>query len=600
MLPLGVCAAVFLLRLGYLSFANDHFDRISKGRQILAFGAVPFRDFFDPGFFLTLYSSAAAQAIFGDTLLGEALLTVAFISAGSAITFVLARQIAGSAWVALAVTAAAVLTFPRLYNYDKVLFFPLGIFLAWRYIARPTAARLALMAAAAGVAALYRYDSAVYVGLAAIAAVAAVNIRAPRRALTHAGLVVAGILLTIAPALVFVGFAGDVTDAFRQIAAYARREATRSEIFQLPHFAVDRSAPWVVRGQLVAVRWRAGVSDEARAGAEQRYTLDVGVRQDGRTWAYRLIDSSVANVEALVTDPLVEDTHGIDRDGGGRGILPRYALFPGVVTLPNAAAWLAWVLLALPIVTCLICAARGAPDRWPLLVSASALCLSADLALLRDPFEARIGDVAAPAVPLAAWLLAWLFRGDWASPARHFVQSAAGAILLVTAVAIAPFATPIVSNAGSLSLERLGAAPPSPALMPSTRMLGVVEYLRECARPHDRVLIAGFAPEVFFFAGRGFAGGMSVFFGGHWSSAGDQRTTIARLDAESAPLAILPIGDYGAFRRDFALIDAYLKTAYDEAAQSDMGNPEGEYRILLRRGADVTGRVPPNDLPCLR
>jgi hypothetical protein len=136
--------------------------------------------------------------------------------------------------------------------------------------------------------------------------------------------------------------------------------------------------------------------------------------------------------------------------------------------------------------------------------------------------------------------------------------------------------------------------------MPSSRTLGIVEYLRTCTQPDDRILVAWFAPEVFVFSGRGFAGGMSVYFGGHWSGAADQRTVIARLERESAPVAVLSAPVYGVFQRDFPLLDAYVTSAFEVAARSSMGDPEGEYRILVRKGAVITGRVPPDDLPCLR
>jgi hypothetical protein len=50
---------------------NDHFHRISAGRQIVRDGELPFRDFLDPGYFATELSSAAVQRVFGDNLLGE-------------------------------------------------------------------------------------------------------------------------------------------------------------------------------------------------------------------------------------------------------------------------------------------------------------------------------------------------------------------------------------------------------------------------------------------------------------------------------------------------------------------------------------------------
>ena len=47
------------LAIGSYSLTNDQFGRISPARQIARYGELPFRDYFDPGYFLTEYSSAA-------------------------------------------------------------------------------------------------------------------------------------------------------------------------------------------------------------------------------------------------------------------------------------------------------------------------------------------------------------------------------------------------------------------------------------------------------------------------------------------------------------------------------------------------------------
>jgi hypothetical protein len=67
-------------------------------------------------------------------------------------------------------------------------------------------------------------------------------------------------------------------------------------------------------GWHINVRWAPDVSSDAqRAELEARYHLHVLQQHDGRTWVYRLRDTSRANIRALVTDPRAEDTNGIDR-----------------------------------------------------------------------------------------------------------------------------------------------------------------------------------------------------------------------------------------------------------------------------------------------
>jgi ABC-type multidrug transport system fused ATPase/permease subunit len=63
----------------------------------------------------------------------------------------------------------------------------------------------------------------------------------------------------------------------------------------------------------IHVRWAPGVTDSIRTASEQRYRLSHGEPLPGRTWAYTLIDTSQANIAALIGDPVVEDTADIER-----------------------------------------------------------------------------------------------------------------------------------------------------------------------------------------------------------------------------------------------------------------------------------------------
>jgi hypothetical protein len=63
----------------------------------------------------------------------------------------------------------------------------------------------------------------------------------------------------------------------------------------------------------VDVRWAATIDDGQRAALEQQFSLRNGVRRDGETWEYDLVDLSTASVAALVAHPGVADTHNIDR-----------------------------------------------------------------------------------------------------------------------------------------------------------------------------------------------------------------------------------------------------------------------------------------------
>ncbi len=72
----------------------------------------------------------------------------------------------------------------------------------------------------------------------------------------------------------------------------------------------------LVKGYLVNVRWTAGVSEAQRRGLEARYRLHEPEHREGDTWRYRVHDLTREDIAALLADPAVDDTHGLDRQTG--------------------------------------------------------------------------------------------------------------------------------------------------------------------------------------------------------------------------------------------------------------------------------------------
>jgi hypothetical protein len=66
----------------------------------------------------------------------------------------------------------------------------------------------------------------------------------------------------------------------------------------------------------IKVRWAPWTSAARRRHLEDRYRLSNGIREEGNTWQYVLDDTVSANVLAMIQDPAVEDTHGVDRARG--------------------------------------------------------------------------------------------------------------------------------------------------------------------------------------------------------------------------------------------------------------------------------------------
>lgn len=63
----------------------------------------------------------------------------------------------------------------------------------------------------------------------------------------------------------------------------------------------------------VNVQWVGEVDDAARVQLERRFGLTAGEARGEQTWSYEIVDISRRNLRALVLDPNVDDTHGIDR-----------------------------------------------------------------------------------------------------------------------------------------------------------------------------------------------------------------------------------------------------------------------------------------------
>ena len=75
---------------------------------------------------------------------------------------------------------------------------------------------------------------------------------------------------------------------------------------------------------VVHVRWSEDLPDNRRRILEHQYQLRDAAHGDGTTWRYVLHDSSAGNIAALLRDPAVDDTNGIDR-GAGAVVAPAFS-----------------------------------------------------------------------------------------------------------------------------------------------------------------------------------------------------------------------------------------------------------------------------------
>jgi len=622
-------AATFLFRFLTVEFTNDHFVHLSRGWQILQ-GEVPVRDFFDPGLLLQYYTSAAALLLSGHNLLGEAIVTCLFIAAGAGLTFVAAARLSRSAWIAGTVTVLVAISTPRLYNYPKMFFYVLALVAGWHYATRPTRGRAAALALVTTVAFLYRHDHGVYIGMASVALLALVHVPDWRTTAVRLGQYGGAGLLLVAPFLVFVQATAGLPRYVRGVSPQADR-ALSVQFNWLP-FRIDTRAPLAVvrppADRRVNIRWADGIDEADRWRLEAKYGLRRPAHDEESTWSYVLSDESREGIAAVVDDPLVADTHGIDRAGRRIDLdeswlvrlqravpLLRTRILPGVFSAGNALAWWYYVTLLLPpaaFVLLAVLLGLGRIERREAAVAGMAALLGLVVVqtLVRGSPDSRLPDVAGPMGVLGAWVAARWLHGAAGTGRRYSRLAPALVVLLLTAWSIGINAhlgqgietsRVLTGPAGvwgrlAVVTERLRERPIANWTADEAGLAGLTRYVFECTTPEDRVLVTWFEPRVFFYAERRFAGGQ-VYLHPNWhASPEDQRLTIERLESQRVPL-VLERTDQ-AYEPRFPLVHAWVEAHYENAP---IASPRMRgYRVLVDRRLTPTGTYGPLGIPCYR
>ncbi len=579
-LCVAVFATAFFYRFNTISgplggFTNDQFGYLARARQIQS-GEVPFLDFNDPGWFLTDYLSAAAQWIGGYSLRPEALLTVGLLSIGAVVMFAVARRATGSVFAACVATALLVAIAPRHYNYPKIVLYATALALAWAYIGKPGRARLGALGALIGIAFLFRHDHLIYLGAFGLLTIAFAHRASIQDGLRAAVGLGAATAVFVVPFLVFLALSGGIGEYFRLALVYAQQRRDR----------------------------------------EVRYRLVAGRLVEGTTWTYVLRDVSRANIESLVRDPLVDDTHGLSR-ATFTADAPRWLrLETQLDTLPNATAFLYYTFLITPLIAGFVLfrlhRAAGATrvlstagHLVPLLVLAGMLNVGL---LSRGSTLARVPDVGVTAVLLLVWLAVALVSRDGrvvvpGRPARLLVRTATVVLLCLTALSVNTIgyvtrALPEagftrggieILNRGATSWKTLGMPP---GTVDEPPFLNLAAYVRACTLPTDRLFVLGEHPELYYFSDRRFAGGHAWLLPGYYSADQDEAQIVTRLRSARVPVVLR----YESFRYDFEQVYAYLEREYQEVG--DVEASAGTLGVLVRTDLKPVRRYEPLDFPC--
>jgi len=602
----AIAAGIGTFAFRYLSFAdfsNDHYLHLARAQQMLM-GALPVRDFNESGLPLMSALSAGAQATAGPGLHAEVVLIAAMFALAAALSVVAARTVTRSVALALLAVTATVVAYPVSYSYPKVLPYAAALAAAALYADKPDRLRLGLLAAAVVFGFLLRHDHGMILGVGAAAAVVARHWPLRTAAVPLARLVAIGVLLA-APYLVWVQMYEGLGTYIRGGIDLSRREASKA-VWDPPAFRIDRTkplfeptvGPWQ---PVINVRWTPGLPEPYRQSRERLHGLVRPERLEPNIWRYEMTRWSSGTLRDIVEDPAIADTNGIHRSdfymqNPAPGFVERWLMrvpspAAGLYPVDNGVAvtyYVAWLLPLAATIALWRTWPALAPGLRALVVMAIVAQLLMNRSMLRDPLVTRARDVVAPFAVLLPFVVTGLWTAARSLPARVAWRAAATLLLAVTlwgAAAAGSFGGKLEETRvrlGSAGMRARAEELREELAPPRERMgrleMPIVDYLRACTPPESRILALTFAPELFFFTGRGFAAGHDSLLPGFYDSPRHATLAVERLAAEDVPFVIADSETEAEMPAAHPRLSAYVHERYREVARFAVA---GEKRLIV-------------------
>lgn len=234
----------------------------------------------------------------------------------------------------------------------------------------------------------------------------------------------------------------------------------------------------------------------------------------------------------------------------------RFLVAEGRRTAGGAPGLPFFALTAVPVCGLVLCWRQRHSAAGAFLASACVLLLSMDAVFLRDVLAARVPDVVAPTAVVAAAMAGRLL-------ARRALDITATVLLagivfaVIVPAAVTARATPraLIDRAVRVT-TRLEQG--SAEIQPDPHLAPLVTYLDRCTAPTDRVLVAGFGPEIPVLAHRPFAAGLPSWIPGYYEDPDDIARALARLTHERVS-AVVMLDGTNMFAHSWPDIDRWIR-----------------------------------------
>jgi 4-amino-4-deoxy-L-arabinose transferase-like glycosyltransferase len=471
------------------------------------------------------------QALAGHRLIGEFLRQWLFIVGGMVVAYRLGLALSRSVGATLTVLAMAlvVLASAPTYHHDKLFFFPLMIWVGWRYLDKPDAQGAWLLGAVTALGFLFRHDYGIYLGFGTCTALvlarytqpASRTLRAIRNDLFACALAVA---IIVAPWALWVQTTEGLLEYTRMRMALSQRPDKPVYASLLTRNALrtlipERPDPMPA---VVGFLWQPAVDERQQRALEQQFRLRRMVKEDsGGRLLYEV--PNAYDIGLLGLDPYIMDGVGFQWDR-------LRDLQAGLPSRDNVTLWLQHVALVVPLVLIGTGGARlwrsrrtGAPvdpDDARMLLAGTFLVV-VNSGILREPSYVVV------VVPAVAAL-----------SARFVVSRSAAVRLCAIGVLAATTFAVLVRERGSLLLHpsryRASVSAGLDALLATPGdVRNPYRYLHECTAPGDRLLITGITPSYLsYYAQRPFAGGHIAWHQGWRSDPEHEAQLLARLERQ--------------------------------------------------------------------